>query len=382
MRTGDGLIKNFAKLSLDDSELSWWLDKNPRRKLMFLEVARRASKNKNRQFMLSKTEYEKFLLTAEQAGQIERFLDKLLDVGICQLAGSNQESERSKTGIRKPNNRSRVYVLVNNEFIDLSRTQELPKQESEKKETGSNQEGSREESYKTSTRGTTGKEIEQEGNTVPPIPESVTQSTFGPEHTRQLIEDSFKPDSLPKVPQKGFTPIVRSDTLASMIAIGKEFFVEVQWDSYEGEIAEAVAVFGVEQVLSKFRDMCQWVAKNGWQRVRWDKFKMNHLEKLVAKDQLERVKKLPEYAGEKAAALAKRGSNQVNSTFGTDKYQLELMRQSDIAHKFHLWMTSDETELSLELVNAFKTLTDPSAIEQCKKKVAKKKGLPVTEVSI
>lgn len=149
MKTGNGLLKNFAKLSLDENDFTNWLDKKPLRWVLFMQVIRRASKNKNHQFGMSKTEYQKFGLTKSQAGQIERFLESLCDFNCIKKTGTFQEPNLLKSGTQTHYSGSTVYVLINNEFVDLSRDAKVAKQEPKKEKTGTFQEVSREEIYNT-----------------------------------------------------------------------------------------------------------------------------------------------------------------------------------------------------------------------------------------
>lgn len=71
-----------------------------------------------------------------------------------------------------------------------------------------------------------------------------------------------------------------------------------------------------------------------------------------------------------------------SATFPNDKNFLEMQRQSAIAERFFKWKVSGETQLPKDLEEQFKTLTDASFIESCKKCVAKKLGIQVTEVKI
>lgn len=111
---------------------------------------------------------------------------------------------------------------------------------------------------------------------------------------------------LPKVPEKGITPAVRSDALVSLVQISKEFGLMIRWESNEEEIKEAVDLLGLDQVLQAMRDYCEYCSKQGFTQVLWNKFKANRLSQTSPKEQIERVKKAPEYQQDRAKQLEKR----------------------------------------------------------------------------
>lgn len=111
---------------------------------------------------------------------------------------------------------------------------------------------------------------------------------------------------LPKVPEKGITAAVRSDALVALVQISKEFGLMIRWESNEEEIKEAVDLLGLDQVLQAMRDYCEYCSKQGFTQVLWNKFKVNRLRQSSPKEQIERVKKAPEYQQDRAKQLEKR----------------------------------------------------------------------------
>lgn len=113
---------------------------------------------------------------------------------------------------------------------------------------------------------------------------------------------------LPKVPEKGITAAVRSDALVALVQISKEFGLMIRWEGNEDEIKEAVDLLGLEQVLQAMRDYCEYCSKQGFTQVLWNKFKANRLSQSSPKEQIERVKKAPEYQQDRAKQLEKRAT--------------------------------------------------------------------------
>lgn len=300
---GDGLVTNFAKISLEETDFTRWLEKKPLRYAMFMQIVRRASKNKGHYFMMSKTEHKKFGLSVNQAGQIERFLEALIEFKCVQKTGSNQEPGTLKTGTQNHHTGATIYRLINNDFIDLSKIAKNEKQEPKKEKTGSNQEGSREESITSTSARAKGIDI----NTGPKS-SSVEQNTFGVEKTRLLIEESKKEPPFPKVPAKGFSPVERSQALTALLVVAHEFGREIRWESFEEEIAEAVDLFGMDQLIESFRSYAELCRQKGWRVVQWDRFKANKLNNTPTKKAVESVKKMPEYLQDQSRKWDKRGA--------------------------------------------------------------------------
>lgn len=113
---------------------------------------------------------------------------------------------------------------------------------------------------------------------------------------------------LPKVPEKGITASVRSDALVALVQISKEFGLSIRWESNEDEIKQAVDLLGLDQVLQAMRDYSEYCAKQGFTQVLWNKFKANRLSKSSPKEQIERVKKTPEYQQDRVRQLDKRST--------------------------------------------------------------------------
>lgn len=303
MKIGNGLVSNFVKLSLDESEFTQWLERKPLRYALFMQVLRRASKNKMHHFMMSKTEHKKFGLSKSQAGQIERFLDALERFKCVQKTGTNQEPGTFETGTEKHHTGATIYRLLNNEFIDLSKSIKIEKQEPKKDKTGTNQEGSREEINTLSLAGT-----------IKENKKSIEQNTFGAEKTRMLIEDSKNEPAFPKVPEKGFSPKKRSEALTSIILIAKEYDRLLQWDAYEQELAEAVDLYGLDNLLENFREHAEYCKKSNLKWILWDKFKEKKLNNALTRSDIEKAKKLPEYTQDQERKWQKRGTTSYTTT--------------------------------------------------------------------
>jgi len=364
MNIGDGLVTNFAKISLEETDFTQWLEKKPLRYALFMQVIRRASKNKGHLFMMSKTEHKKFGLSVSQAGQIERFLDALERFKCIQKTGSNQEAGTLKTGTQTHYTGAIIYRLLNNEFVDLSKTVKIEKQEPKKEKTGSNQEGSREESItSTSARA---REIDK--NTEP--------NASSIEQTRLLIEETRNEPPFPKVPVKGFSPVERSQTLTALLVVAHEYGREIRWESYEQEIAEAVDLFGMDQLIENFRSYAELCRRKQWRVVQWDKFKTNKLNKAPTKKAVESVKKMPEYLQDRQKQMEVRGptftglSKMQNITGLTAKYP-ELI----IEERIKAWAKTPDSYLPDDLHLAVKNLPSCASKRNCERLIAEKLNL-------
>lgn len=311
-----------------------WLIEKPLRLAVLYEMATRAMKNPDRVCFMSKWEYKKFSLKRSQKNQIERVLRDL-------ETGQERAAYVQRTG-RKDNESGAVeYRLVDNIYIDTSKTSKKAQQAAYGPGTGQERAETKEKSRYNKKEIYKEKSLELKSNQSYEEPESTLQSSA---KVSQLCQQ--------------------------VIDLGKKMGVELEITTRFQVIEEQ---FPASQVLRVAEAMFAWISDNPKKRPSTARLlTFLRSDRGISKPSYQ----YPEYTTDRRKQLEIRGATYVSkSTMSSVSDFTNKFPELGLQKEIQKWASSSEAALPDDLALRVARLAAGPTKRFCENLIAKKNSL-------